>query len=89
VWVELFRLLISDANRLPCTLTKSARAKNKRGVDLISDVLPFGRLWYDTPDNAIGYALHSSRSHDAVIRVYDEAGNVVDTHEHNGDFKEW
>jgi hypothetical protein len=20
-----------------------------RGVDLISDVLPFGRLWYDTP----------------------------------------
>jgi len=20
-------------------------------VDLISDALPFGRLWYDTPDN--------------------------------------
>jgi len=32
---------------------------------------PFGRLWYDTPDNAIGYAMHSSRSQDAVIRVYD------------------
>jgi hypothetical protein len=31
----------------------------------------FGRLWYDTPDNAIGYAMHSSRSHHAVIRVYD------------------
>jgi hypothetical protein len=30
--------------------------KDKRGFDLISDVLPFGRLWYDTPDNAIGYA---------------------------------
>src|SRR5215475_6905336 len=41
-----------------------------RGVDLISDVLPFGRLWYDTPDHAIGYAMHRSRSHDAVIRVY-------------------
>jgi len=25
-----------------------------------------------------------SRSHDAVIRVYDEAGNVIETHEHNG-----
>jgi hypothetical protein len=25
--------------------------KDKRGVDLISDVLPFGRLWYDTPDS--------------------------------------
>ncbi len=33
--------------------------KDKRGVDLISDVLPFGRLWYDEPNavsNAIGYA---------------------------------
>jgi hypothetical protein len=28
-----------------------------------------------------------SRSHDAVIRVYDEAGNVIETHEHKGDFK--
>ena len=38
--------------------------------------------------DAIGYAEHSSRSHDAVIRVYDEAGNVIETHEHTGDFKE-
>jgi hypothetical protein len=30
-----------------------------------------------------------SRSHDAVIRVYDEAGNVLETHDHAGDFKEW
>jgi hypothetical protein len=29
-----------------------------------------------------------SRSHDAVVRVYDEAGNVIETHEHAGDFKE-
>jgi hypothetical protein len=62
--------------------------KNKRGVDLISDVLPLGRLWYDTPDNAIGYAMHNSRSHSAVIRVYDDAGNVIGTQEHKGDFKE-
>jgi len=62
--------------------------KNKRGVDLISDVLAFGRLWYDTPDNAIGYAMHSSRSHDAAIRVHDAAGNVIATHEHKGQFKE-
>jgi hypothetical protein len=25
----------------------------------------------------------------AVIRVYDAAGNVIDTREHKGDFKEW
>ena len=63
--------------------------KDHRGVDLISDALPFGRLWYDTPDHAIGYAIHSSRSHHAVIRVYDAVGNVIETHEHKGDFKEW
>jgi len=63
--------------------------KDKRGVDLISDVLPFGRLWYDKPEHAIGYAMHDSRSHDAVICVYDAAGNVIETPELNGDFKEW
>jgi hypothetical protein len=26
--------------------------------------------------------------HDVVIRVYDEAGNVIETHEHMGEFKE-
>jgi len=39
-------------------------------------VLPFGRLWHDTSDHAIGDAIHSSRSHDVVIRVYDVAGNM-------------
>ncbi len=66
--------------------------KDKRGVDLISDALPFGRFWYGEPDavnNAIGYAKFFSRSHDAVIHVYDETGNVIETHDHAGDFKEW
>jgi hypothetical protein len=38
--------------------------------------------------NALGYANHHSRSHDAVIRVFDAAGNVIETHEHIGDFAE-
>ena len=66
--------------------------KDRRGFDLISDALPFGRLWYGGPNavtNAIGYAMHDSRSADAVIRVYDAAGNVIATHKHAGDFKEW
>jgi len=62
--------------------------KDKRGVDLISDVLPFGRLWYTKPDDAIGYATFYSRSHVAVIRVYDAAGNVIELHKHAGEFKE-
>jgi hypothetical protein len=55
--------------------------KDHRGVNLISDVLPFGRLWYGGPNavsNAVGYAKFRSRSHDAVIRVYDETGNVIE-----------
>ncbi len=66
--------------------------KDRRGFDLMSDVLPFGRLWYGEPNaitNAIGYAIHYSRSHDAVIRVYDDAGDMMETHEYKGDFKEW
>ena len=54
--------------------------KDKRGFDLISDALPFGRLWYDGQNamsNAVGYAEHYSRSHNAVVRVYDAAGCVI------------
>jgi len=36
------------------------------------DTLPFGRLCAKKADDAIGYVKHSSRSHEAVIRVYDE-----------------
>jgi hypothetical protein len=38
--------------------------KDKRGVNLISDALPFGRLWYGEPNavsNAVDYAKHRSR----------------------------
>ena len=55
--------------------------KDRRGVDLISEALPFGRLWYGKPDairNAIGYAKFFSRSYHAVIQAP----------EHTGDFKE-
>ena len=59
----------------PRTFTKSTRAKIIAASILISDALPFGGLWYGEPNavsNAIGYAKFRSRSHDAVIRVYDD-----------------
>ena len=81
--------------------------KDKRGVDLISDVLlpPFfcvfsaelcsldGTVIRRHPaklesTTLVGSRNACSRSHDAVIRVYDAAGNVIETHEHKGDFKE-
>jgi hypothetical protein len=73
------------------SLSKSPNRKDKRGFDLISDVLPFRRLWFDGPNavmKTIGYAEHYNRSHDAVIRVHDDAGNKVETHKHAGAFKE-
>ena len=59
-----------------------------RGVDLISEVLPFSRLWCTKPDDAVSYAKFFSRSNNVVIRVYDGAGNVIEAHEHAGEFKE-
>ena len=66
--------------------------KDKRGVDLVSNALPFGRLLYGGPNaisNAIGYARFYSRSHTAVTRIYDDAGNLIETHEYAGELKEW
>src|SRR5438094_4314503 len=60
------------------------------GVDLISDVLPFSPLWYAGPNaisNAIRYAKSSSRSHDAVIRVFHRAGNEIEAHEQAGELE--
>jgi hypothetical protein len=39
--------------------------------------------------DAIDYAKFYSRSHNTVISVYDDAGNVIETHEHAGEFNEW
>jgi hypothetical protein len=42
--------------------------KDHRGVNLISDPLPFGRLYVEVSD-AINYAKFRSRSHDADSRL--------------------
>jgi len=46
---------------------------------------------YGTPygiQSAAQSGMHYSRSHDALIRVYDFAGNPIQTHEHAGEFNE-
>jgi hypothetical protein len=35
--------------------------------------------------NGVGYV--QREQHDVFIRVYDEAGNVIETHEHKGEVK--
>ena len=61
--------------------------EDHHGVDLISHMLPFGRLLYLEVREAVAYAKFYSRSQNTVIRVYDAASNVIETHEHAGDFK--
>ncbi len=88
----ILSLIVRMTSKRPTDVYEIRPRRDKQGVDLISNALPFGRLWYGEPDaiaNAIDYAKSFSRSHDAVIRVFDEAGNVIATHEHAGDFKEW
>jgi hypothetical protein len=67
--------------------------KDRDGFDLIGDRLRFGPIWYAGPDAiryAVAYAKYCSRSrsHRAIIRVFYEAGKVIETHEHAGDFRE-
>jgi hypothetical protein len=70
-----------------CWKLEVRRCTDKGGFDPISDVLPFGGLCCGESDavpHVIKYAEFYSGSHVAVIRVYDEADNVIATHEHVG-----
>ena len=66
--------------------------KKGDGFDLISDRLQRGPIWYAGPDavrNAVAYAKYRSRSHSAIIRMFDESGTAIETHESADDFKDW
>jgi hypothetical protein len=61
--------------------------KDRDGVDLISDGLQRGPIWYAGPDairNAVSFAKYRSRSRSrwAIIRVFNEARNVTETYEY-------
>ena len=61
-------------------------SKHRHTFDLISNELPFGRTGgYHYAAGAVRHAKAYSGSHPAVIRVYDDAGTVVETHEHEAD----
>jgi hypothetical protein len=47
------------------------------------------QAWPFAISNIVDHAKSYSRSHDAVNCVYDDAGNVIETHKHKGMFKEW
>lgn len=89
-----YSFLVSLSKQMMCAahVYEIQPRKDKRGVDLISEALPFGALWYGEPDaisNAISYAKFYSRLHDAMIRVFDATGALVDAAQQAGDFREW
>ena len=60
--------------------------KDRDGVDLISDRFRRGPIWYAGPDavrDAIAFAKYRARSRSrwAIIRVFNDAGRVTETHE--------
>ena len=67
------------------------RPRGNMRAEIISDALPFRCALWCGPNgvkDAVEYAKFHSRSRNAVVLVYDEAGKVIETHEHNGDFEE-
>src|SRR5215470_15085629 len=64
------------------------------GFDLISDRLRRGPIWYAGPDavrNAVAYAKFRShpRSRQAIIRLLDQSGAVIETYFKGATSKHW
>ena len=82
-----------EVSATPAQDVYEIRPREERdGFDLIGDRLQDSPIWYAGPDavrRAVAYAKYRSRSrsHQAIIRVFYETGNVIAAHEHAGDFK--
>ena len=92
VEAPLEKLLVDANSRMEMASTPAQDVyeirprKERDGFDLISDRLRRGPIWYAGPDavrNAVAFAKYRSRSRSrwAIIRVFNEAGNVTETHE--------
>lgn len=65
--------------------------RDRRGVDLVSEALPFGSLWYAGPnaaENADSYAVFCASGKPAVVKVLDAAGELVRVIEHAADTRQ-
>ena len=68
--------------------------EDRDGFDLISDTFRGDPISYGGPDavrNAVAYAKYRSwsRSHRAIIRVLDDSGVVIQTHDSVVDLRLW
>ena len=75
----------SLARTTGCDVYEVRPRQSRDGVDLISDQLRYGPIWYAGPDavrNAVAYAKYRSlsRSQRAEIYELDDFGAVIQTH---------
>ena len=64
---------------------------DKQGSDLSGDALRYSPLWYRGSNaimDAVRYARSCSRARPVLIRIYDLDGNLIETLDYKGDFKE-
>ncbi len=64
---------------------------DQHGFDLSGDALRYSPLWYRGSNaimDAVRFARSCSRSRRVVIRVYDPAGNLIETLDYKSDFNE-
>lgn len=59
----------------------AVRSRKDCGVDLESDMLSHGRLWYENESDAISYAKWNSRVKGGKIDVFNAAGELVRSEE--------
>ena len=65
--------------------------KDRRGVDLVSDALPFGSIWYSGPnatENAASYAAFCAGGKPAVVKMFNSAGELLRIVEHAADARQ-
>src|SRR2546430_3765186 len=95
-WLKIHRSRLPYSGSIQCSIRCGTIRASKNSLRLDRSRRDqnnaHGTLWYAEPKgitNAISYAKFYSRSHDAVIRAYGDAGNGIETHEQAGDFKDW
>jgi len=59
-------------------------------VDTWADLVSSRKLVRPSGENVLGFCLvlSSTADNNVVIHVYDEANNMIETHEHAGEFKQ-
>jgi hypothetical protein len=89
IWVVSRKLRRGGNGRIPdaptADLYEIRPRKDRDGVDLVSDLLRHGPIWYAGPDavrSAVAYAKFRSlsRKRQAIIRVLDQSGTLITTH---------